>query len=427
MFYIYFICLLIFFCWFFTRNPFFIKSGLGAKLLVSLFLIRIIVAVGGFYFNLHYYPDSDSIRYQEYALEEFQVLFSDPKLYLSDLFIDGYGNNYSGLFSTKNSYWNNLGANLIIKLLSLFNLISFKSFLINTLLFNVLIFTGSIALYRVFLSVFPEGKYPLVGAIFLLPSALLFSSYTHKEGVILLLLSLTLFQLFSWFKYKSDWKRLFFVLFFLLLILSIRVFVFVAVVPALIALVITKLGKVKALPTFIIIYTALAALFFLSPFISPKINLPEIVSNRQTTFLKISDMGESTLEKRLLEPTFKGFIQNAPEALNHVLLRPYLFEGEKQVYLPFALEILLFGVLLLIFLFFRKREPSPVPPLTYFCLFFSLTILLIIGYTIPAMGAFVRYRSIYFIFLMLPVLVYTDWNRVQKRLRLPSAITNNKI
>ncbi len=424
MFYVYFICLLIFFCWFFTRHSFFIKSGLGAKLLVSLFLIRIIVAVGGFYFNLHYYPDSDSSRYQEYGLEEFQLLFTDPKLYLSNLFIDSYGNNYSGFFSTESSYWNNLGTNLTIKLLSLFNLISFKSFLINTLLFNVLIFTGSVALYRVFLSVIAEGKYPLVAAIFLLPSVVLFSSYPHKDGIILLLLSLIIYHLYSWFKKKSNWKNLFLVLLFLLLFLSIRVFVFIALVPALIALLFSELGKVKALPTYLITYSVLTILFFTTPFISPKLNLPEIVSKRQSEFMKISDLSESALETRTLDPTLTGFIQNAPEALNHILMRPYLIEEGKKFYIPFALEILLFEILFLLFLLFPKKQPSSVPPLIYFSLFFSLTNFLIIGYTIPILGAFVRYRSIYFLFLMLPILVYTDWGKIQIKLRLLMNKTN---
>ena len=415
MVYIYFICLILFFCWFITRHSFFLKSGLGTKILVSLFLIRVIVAVGGFYFIQHYFPDSDSIRYQQYGLEEFQLLFTDPGLYLSNLFIDGYGNNYSGIFSTKSSYWNNLGSNLVIKLLSLFNLISFKSFVINTLLFNVLIFTGSIALYRVFINLFPERKYALIIAIFLLPSVVLFSSYTHKEGIILLLLSLIFYHLHSWFQEKSNRKSLLFTILFFLLLLSVRFFVFIALIPALIALLIVQFGKVKALPTFLLTYLVLLIVFFLSPVIFAKINLPEIVSHRQAEFLNLSQMSESALQTRTLKPTLSGFVQNAPEAFNHILMRPYLFEVGNKMYIPFALEILLYEILFLLFLFFRKKQPSPVPPFIYFSLFFGLTMLLIIGYTIPILGAFVRYRSIYFLFLMLPILVFTDWEKVRKK------------
>ena len=423
MFYIYFICLLILFCWFITRNSFFTKSGLGAKLLVSLFVIRIIVAVGGYYFNLHYYPGSDSMRYQEYGFEEYNLLFTDPGLYLSNLFIDGYGNGYSGFLSTQNSYWNNLGANLIIKLLSIFNLISFKNVLINTLLFNILLFGSSVALFKVFISFFPKSKYAISVAIFLLPSALFFSSFAHKDGMILLFLSLLIYHVFFFFKNKKDWQRLIYISLFLILILVTRSFVIIVLVPAFTALLISKVGKAKPFTSFIITYSVFTLLFFISPFISPKINLPQFVSNRQASFIEISSLGASTIDTKILQPTFLGFIKNAPEALNHVLLRPYLFEGEKWVYFPFAIEVFLFEILFLIFLFFRKKG-TYVPPLIYFLLFFSLSMLLVIGYTIPIIGAFVRYRSIYFPFLILPILVYTDWEKVQNKLKLPSFKTD---
>ncbi|MEO7314918.1 MAG: hypothetical protein ABIW47_07020 [Ginsengibacter sp.] len=418
MFYIYFICLLILFCWFITRNPFFTKSGLGAKLLVSLFLIRIIVAVGGYYFNLFYYPGSDSMRYQQFGIEEYELLFSDPKIYFSNLFMDGYGNGYSGFFSTTNSFWNNLGPNLIIKLLSLFNLISFKNFLINTLLFNCLIFFGPVAFYRAFIDIFPNSKYPLIVVSFLLPSTLFYSSFPHKEGILLLSLSLLIYHIYFYCK-KRELKRILYIFLCILFILFIRSFVLIVLIPALVALFVTKIRRTKPLKIYISIYSFFTILFFISSFISPKINLPEYISKRQSEFLNLSGLAGSSLPTNDLQPNLIGFIKNTPQALNHVFLRPYLFEGEKWVYIPFALEIFVFELLFLVFLFFRKKG-KVVPPLIYFLLFFSLSMLLVIGYTIPILGAFVRYRSIYFPFLILPVLVYTDWESVRKILRFPN-------
>lgn len=354
------------------------------------------------------------MRYQQYGIEEYELLFSDPKIYFSNLFIDGYGNNYSGFFSTTNSYWNNLGANLIIKLLSLFNLISFKNFLINTLFFNVLIFFGSTALYRAFIDLFPQSKYPLIAAIFLLPSALLYSSFPHKDGMLFLSLSLLIYHIYFYFKNKRELKRVLYIILFILLILFTRSFVIIVLIPALISLLVSKIGRTNSLVTFISIYSFFTFLFFVSPFISPKINLPESVSKRQFNFIELSGLAGSSLPTNNLEPTLTGFVKNAPQALNHVLLRPYLFEGDKWVYIPFALEVFLFELLFLIFLFFRKKV-NEVPALIYFLIFFSLSMLLVIGYTIPIIGAFVRYRSIYFTFIMLPILVYTDWGKVHEK------------
>jgi hypothetical protein len=190
-------------------------------------------------------------------------------------------------------------------------------------------------------------------------------------------------------------------------------------IPALVALFVTKIRRTKPLKIYISIYSFFTILFFISSFISPKINLPEYISKRQSEFLNLSGLAGSSLPTNDLQPNLIGFIKNTPQALNHVFLRPYLFEGEKWVYIPFALEIFVFELLFLVFLFFRKKG-KVVPPLIYFLLFFSLSMLLVIGYTIPILGAFVRYRSIYFPFLILPVLVYTDWESVRKILRFPN-------
>jgi hypothetical protein len=98
-------------------------------------------------------------------------------------------------------------------------------------------------------------------------------------------------------------------------------------------------------------------------------------------------------------------------------MRPYVWELNNLLYIPFSVEILVFEILFLLFIFFRKKNIQ-IPPLIYFCFFFSLTMFLIIGYTIPIIGAIVRYRSIYFIFLLTPIVCYTDWKKIGDFIRL---------
>src|SRR5690606_30923831 len=106
-----------------------------------------------------------------------------------------------------------------------------------------------------------------------------------------------------------------------------------------------------------------------------------------------------------------------PQAINHSLMRPYVTEIESFNYVPFAIEIILVEILLLLFIFYREKMDQ-INPLVCCIIFFSLTFLLIIGYTIPIMGAIVRYRSIYFIFLLIPVLCLTDWNSVRRTINI---------
>jgi hypothetical protein len=146
--------------------------------------------------------------------------------------------------------------------------------------------------------------------------------------------------------------------------------------------------------------------------LSTKTDLPRYVSERQIEFIKISKEGASTININPLYPNFRSFFNNIPQAINHSLMRPYFTEIESFVYLPFAIEIFLFEILFLLFIFFRKKE-SITDPLIYFCVFFSVTMFLVIGYTIPIIGAIVRYRSIYFILLMIPIMCGINWNSLK--------------
>jgi hypothetical protein len=348
------------------------------------------------------------------GIEQFHLLFKNPHEYLVDIFQSNYSTGYSRLLDDTHSYWNNLRTNLLAKMLSIFDLFSFGSFWINTLFYNFLIFFGCIALYKVFIKIFPKRFYSVIFCIFILPSALFYSAMIHRDGLILLSLSMIIYHLFFIMTgSKISWKRMIIITLFLLLIFLLRNFVFITLIPALIAWILAQKFPKSAFASFIAVYVVVAILFFTSGFISPGANLPQYVTLRQQSFIEIGKAGNSTINIQPLHPTFKSFLNNAPEALDHTLFRPYLTELNNVLYVPFALEILLFEILFLVFVFCHKRM-LPINALIYFCLFFSLSMFLITGYTVPIIGAIVRYRSIYFIFLLLPVTCYINWERLGK-------------
>jgi hypothetical protein len=106
---------------------------------------------------VYYYPLTDSLSFHIYGIEEFNLLFSDPGKYFTDFFTDTRGNHYSGFFATSDSFWNDAKSNLIIKLLSIFDIFSGKNFFINSLFYNFLVFFGIVALFKVFIRKFPSN------------------------------------------------------------------------------------------------------------------------------------------------------------------------------------------------------------------------------------------------------------------------------
>ena len=406
------------FCGIILRLKFFTSSGLSKQILFTLFLVRILALLIGCYVNVYILPVSDSVAFHQMGIDEFNLLFQNPHEYFVNIFQIGYPQGYGRLLDDSHSFWNNLRSNLLAKMLSVFDLFSLKSFLINTLFYNFLIFFGCVALYKVFIKIFPKSFYQLVICIFLLPSALFFSAMIHRDGLILLSLSMIIYQLFFILNEQQfSWKRIWLITLFLLLIFLLRNFVFIALTPMLIAWIVANKFPKRAFISFMGVYVFTAILFFYSGFISSRTNLPQYVSSRQQSFIALSEAGSSTINISPLYPNFKSFLMNAPEALNHSLMRPYLWKTNSFQYVPFALEIFFMEILSLLFIFYRKKNLG-IDPIIYGCIFFSVTMLLIIGYTVPIIGAVVRYRSIYFIFLLIPVVCYIDWKKIFKLIGL---------
>lgn len=412
--YLLFILYCIVFCWLITRIKFFTHSGLSNRLLITLFLLRIFTLIISCYLNVNYFPVSDSVAFHKMGIEEYNLLFQDPHAYFVNIFHNYYTNGYSRLFDDSQSYWNNLKTNLLAKMLSIFDLFSFKNFFINTLFYNFLVFFGFVALYRVFIKIFPESFYQLIFCIFLLPSALFFTSMIHRDGLILLSLSMIIYHLFFILNNgQFTWKRIWIILFFSIVIFLLRNFVLITLIPAVTAWIIAQKKSKYGFIIFVAVYAFTSVLFFSSGYISPRANLPKYVVSRQSSFIEIGKSGNSTVSINKLSPTFKSFLNNAPQAFDHVLLRPYLSKITNFEYLPFALEIFILEILFLLFIFFRKKNYQ-VHPLIYFGVFLSLSMLIIAGYTVPIIGAIVRYRSIYLIFLFVPITCYIDWETIQK-------------
>jgi hypothetical protein len=148
--------------------------------------------------------------------------------------------------------------------------------------------------------------------------------------------------------------------------------------------------------------------FFAAKYVHPKLDLPISIVLRNKDFTKLG--GNSFLPQRKLEPTFTSFIQNAPQALNHTLVRPYVTEFLSPLYLASALEILFIWILVSVW-FFRYTDNPYRHSVVQFLFLTSMVLLLLTGYIVPQLGAIVRYRAIFFPFLLVPIIATIAWKR----------------
>ena len=413
MFYLLFTFYLVLFCWIITRLKFFKDSKIENRILITLFLIRVLVGLINGYINLYYYPVSDSVSFHLQGIDEYHLLFQHPTEYFTNIFQSNHSIRYGNFLESSDSYWNDTRSNLIVKLLSVFNIFSRTNFFINSLFYNFLIFFGAVGLYRVFIKEFPFQKLVLIVCIFLLPSTIYFSSSIHRDGLISLCLSMLIYHLyFMMMNKKYTLKSILICLVYLVFILLLRNFVFIILVPSLIAWILAEYKPKYSLGIFSFVYLFISILFFCSVYLPPAFNLPAHVSSRQLDFIEIAKRGASAININPLYPNFKSFFSNIPQALNHSLMRPYLTEHNNFLYIPSGLEVFFYEILFFLFILCRKKN-IVFSPFIYFSVFFTFTMLLVIGYTIPIIGAIVRYRSIYLPFLIIPLIHYTDCKKLK--------------
>ena len=406
-----FLLYLVVFSFLVTRIKFFTNSGINKFLLVVLFIIKVLagLAYAWFYLQPNYHTNSDSFRFYAYSLEETNILLTQPLHFLKDIFSYGYTTT-GNVFVGDNSYWNDLKSNIIIKLLAVCNVFSIKNYFINIIFFNFFFFFGLIVFYRVMQSVFNDKKYMLIIPVFLIPSFLFWCSGIHKDGLIFSAIGLVFYYFHQLLQKKFFIQYFIFIILLLALLFFLRNYVALALTITLFAwFFATKIKKIFLV--FVSVYLMLIAAFFIAPKINTQLNFPEIIVLKQQDFSKLTGGSEVVISK--LQPNFKSFVQYFPHALDMAFLRPHITELKNKSYIPAIAEIILFFIVLIFSIIYRNKN-FKIQPIVFASIFFSLTLLIIAGYTVTFSGAIVRYRSLALPFLLTPLIGFLDWNKVNK-------------
>ena len=354
----------------------------------------------------------DTWSFHAGSIQEYHLLFTHPGEYFTNLFHNPYDKGMEKFFGANDSYWNDLKGNVLIKLFSLFNIFSFGYYYVNVIFYSFISLFGAVAIYKVMDHAFPGRKLVILLSTFLLPSFLYWSSGLHKEGLIFTGISLVIYSIyFSQLDRRITWKRVLMLFIGLVILLAIRNFLLVIIIPALIAWTLAFFWPKKSLAIFAGVYLVFGIFFFTARYLVPSLDFPQAVVEKQQAFLKLQG-GNSSLPITQLDPTAISFIRNSPEALNLSSIRPYPSDVKHILSLAAAIEI--DGILILFLLFLLlHRGPWRWPNnLVYFCLFFSFSVLMAIGFSVNNLGAIVRYRSVVLPLLIIPMAASLDWKRL---------------
>lgn len=418
---------LVLFAWLITKVKFFKRSGFTNAQLVIIFLLKVMAGIFYGWIGVYYGEMAqmiDTWAYHVESLQEYKLLISHPIDFFTSLFHNGYEGGYTNFLVSHNSWWNDVKVNFLIKIMAIFDLFSFGNYYVNVIFYSFLSLFGPIAIYRVMKDIFPEKRVALLIAVFLVPSFLYWTSGLHKEGLIFAGLSLMLYHFYFGFKEnRFPIYRIALILLGFSLVIILRNFLVLPLLPPLIAWVLCQKLKTKPIIIFTSIFAIFLALFFTIKYIVPGIDPPQSVVIKRLEFVELQ--GHSSVAVNKLQPTFKSFLQNAPEAFSLAVLRPYPSDVRHLLSLAAAVEILLVLFFFLIFLFWRKNG-IPLSPILLFCMFFSFGVLFMIGYSVNNLGAIVRYRSIVFPILLAPIAAKIDWVRLSQFISRNIKTGNNK-
>lgn len=411
-----FVFYLVLFAWLVTKVKFYTSSGLTKPQLIILFLLKIIAGIFYGWIGIYYGGLAqmwDTWGYHANGLIEYKLLFNNPHEYFTNLFQDPYGDGVTKFLGTTDSYWNDLKGNAFIKILSVFDLLSFGNYYVNVIFYSFITMLGPLCVFRVMNDVFPNRKYVVLVATILLPSFLYWTSGIHKEGLIFTGLGLIVYSVYFGTKeWKFGIKKIVSIFIGLLLVLVLRNFIIIILLPALLTWIISLKWPRRSLAVFIALYSLFIVMFFLARYISPSLDFPQAVVTKQQEFLKIVG-GRTTVPITELEPTAASFLKNTPQAFSLSILRPYPSDVKHILSLAASIEVIVLLSLFLLLIIYHKNEIQSRPFL-YFCLFFSFTLLLAIGFSVNNLGAISRYRSVVLPFLVIPMVAFIDWKRVGK-------------
>ena len=304
----------------------------------------------------------------------------------------------------------------LIKLVSVLNLATLGSALLNALYLSVFRFVGCWSLVRAIRRAFPATP-RLAGVVALLawPTVLYWTAGITKESVLVGSLTWLTALVVDWLYSGRPLRTSAVVGAAVLLVVGFKMRFFFAVLlfAGLLALVVIRLAQrlgwagrrwlqVAVLGLVLALGGAglseVSTVFRLNKFTN------QLIHNYYE-LLRLS-RGRPHIEYDHLAPTLESILYNAPKAAASTLLRPWPWERRNPAYVAAGLENLLLLVLLGVALLAAVRGRSGHLPfaLVLALLFYCLALAVLLGLTTPNLGTLNRYRAALLPFLLLLLL-----------------------
>lgn len=361
---------------------------------------------------LFYYNGGDTISYFESSMamvnlfykspgNYFEVMFSAPNAEMRSLFDDKTGYPYAYMFFDSHTF-------MVIKITSVFSIITGKSYFLTSLLISFLAYFG---IWKLFLTFRTYGKgieNKLAWAILFLPSPLFWSGGVSKDTFTYMSTALIVYAAHEYFILKKrETMTIIILLISSWLILSIKPYIFLVLFPGgLLWIFYDKLRRVNnafigviVFPVMIVAITLLS--FYVLSSLSGSMSKFSIERAFETAAVTSHDLkqdyyGGSSFDIGDFDGTFAGVFQLFFPALNAGLFRPFILEAKSLVTLMAGVENL-FLLLFTLYVLFNSKFTGAFKiigsnPILLFSIIFSVLFAFMVGLTTSNFGALVRFK-----------------------------------
>lgn len=378
-----------------SASRFFRKFDISPVDLRLSFILKCSVGVALWAIYTYYYPfrgKGDTFRYFDDAMVLYGELWKNPSVYFRFLF--GYGLEDPSLvpvfdrmnnWSSASTYGLANDTQTVIRLNMLIALISGGVYWVHLLFFNLLSLFGLIGVYGFVSENFGRSR-KLWWALVLLPSALFWGSGLLKEAPFL-----AAFGWYVWALSKSRDRFLVLVISAVFLVV-LKPYVLVSMLPGSIAWALVQRFRWNAWVTSLLVVLPCFVISLNASILYPAGDLLYILSKKQEDFYNTAINAGSTVYIAPVGDIWQ-FLKTIPNRIVYTFGRPFLWESKSVMYIPPAVEnfVLLTAVLFALGKIILRRM-SVNKGLIAFISTFSIVLAVIVGSTVPVLGAVVRYK-----------------------------------
>jgi len=264
------------------RIKFFAVPEIPRGMMVSVFVIKIVAGIFLWIIYTYYYDSGDLQTYYNDGNTLYKLLLSDPKQFYNVVF---KGASYPRLAIWNSSFEPVLynDARTMALLNMFFRFFSFGCIHVHTVFMCFLSFMGITAIYKTFRNYFISFRGLLFLAVALVPTVLFWSSGVLKEGLLFVGIGMLLYSTNCGLSTSYSFKKIIFILFSICLLLLIKFYILIAILPGfLLNIIVSRTSEKRILLKYFSVILFSATCLIVISFADARYNIVNIIIDKQT-------------------------------------------------------------------------------------------------------------------------------------------------